>query len=406
MKVNKKKLARDFGILGLLIFVIVFAYAFYMGAKLNLKQKDFVFEYGEEIPLIHETFLSFDEEDVERKQEIIKNTEIVSNFVYDDGCKYPKIGDYEVTLTFRHTKEVVKVTIKDTEAPSIIAPESIEVLQDEEIEEETLNAYFKSKDLSENSLSFDLSQYDKSKAQEQTIKIIAKDIYDNQTIKNYTIKTIEKPNPTRYTIKTVVDKDDEGNVSKVYIKKTEKPFQLDVKLYCQHDVGARMGCDPAALYQAIKYKGYCKDVSLRTFIEDMPISSDNNPNNGFYGDPFSKKSLPYLNTIFPQPMSNWAKKYGNVVNISVKSVDDIIDEIRNDNPVVVWVTYNFRAPKWQSGVYGQMYSNIHCFTVSGYNPQTQMIRVSDPGGSRNHRWVSKSTFEKSYNYKKFAVVVR
>lgn len=406
MKPKKKILTKDIIIGGIAIIMIcVFAYAFYNRTQLILKKEQYTFEYGDKVDITHERFLELDKNE-SKKQDIIKNTKITSNIIMEDNKDYPKVGEYEISFTFNDNTKVVKVIINDTNCPTIMTPKSIEMFHNEEPKEDDLKDYFHSEDLSENSISFNFSQYDKTKIGEQTIKVIAKDVYNNQTTLDYVIKNIEKPDTHKYTTKTVVDKDDNGNVTKVYIKKIEKPFQLDVKLYCQHDVGARMGCDPAALYQAMKYKGYCKTISLRTFIEDMPISPNNNPETGFYGDPFVKKPLPYLSTIFPQPMSSWAKKYGNVANISGKNVDYIIDEIRNGNPVVVWVTYNFNAPKWEYGDYGKMYKNAHCFTVSGYNPQTKMIRLSDPGGSRNHRWVARSTFESSYNYKKFAVVVR
>ncbi|MEG0452504.1 MAG: C39 family peptidase [Coprobacillus sp.] len=405
MKLKTKTLKRDIFIGILVVIIFIGVYAFCNRTQLILKQENYTFEFGEIIELTHEKFLELDE-DEDRKQEIIKNTEIHSNFIMQENQEFPKVGEYEITFDFKDTQKIVKVTISDTSSPSITSPKSIEMLQNEDIKEETLKQYFQSQDLSESQLSFDISQYDKNKIGDQTIKVIAKDIYDNQTTHDYKIQNIEKPDPDKYSTKTAITKDDNGNVSQVYIEKIEKPFTLDVKLYCQHDVGARMGCDPAALYQALKYKGYCQNVSLKTFISDMPISPNDNPNNGFAGNPFGQNDPAVLETIFPSPMTSWAKKYGNVNDFSGKSVDDIIDELRKGNPVVVYVTYNFNSPRWKQWHFGRMYSNLHCFTASGYNPVNKTIRLSDPGGAREHRWVSLSTFTRSYNHKKYAIVVR
>ena len=178
---------------------------------------------------------------------------------------------------------------------------------------------------------------------------------------------------------------------------------LGVKNYNQYALGAPSGCEGASLLQALQYKGKLTNWSLRSFLNTIPKSSNGNPNNGFVGSPFVENSYTY-SAIYPAPLTSWGQKYGNVQNISGSSMNTLINEVKNGNPVVVWVTINFQPIRWGNWNFGVAANNNHAVTLDGFNKAGNQVHVSDPiSGSY---WLSRTTFENIYNARKYAVVVR
>ncbi|MGG5314619.1 C39 family peptidase [Enterococcus sp. AZ072] len=178
---------------------------------------------------------------------------------------------------------------------------------------------------------------------------------------------------------------------------------LGVKNYNQYALGAPSGCEGASLLQALQYKGKLTGWSLRSFLNTIPKSLDGNPNNGFVGSPFVENSWTY-SAIYPAPLTSWGKNYGNVQNISGSSMDTLINEVKNGNPVVAWVTINFQPIRWGNWNFGVAVNNNHAVTLDGFNKAGNQVHVSDPiSGSY---WINRNTFENIYNARKYAVVVR
>lgn len=179
---------------------------------------------------------------------------------------------------------------------------------------------------------------------------------------------------------------------------------LGVRNYDQYALGAPSGCEGAALLQALQYKGKITNWGLVQFLNTIPKSTDGSPNSGFVGSPFVEASNVY-SAIYPGPLSNWAKKYDtNVQNISGTSVDGLINEVKNGNPVVVWVTINFQPVRWGAWPFGSAVNNNHAVTLDGFNKSSNQVHVSDSiSGSY---WLNRATFETIYNARKYAVAVR
>lgn len=148
---------------------------------------------------------------------------------------------------------------------------------------------------------------------------------------------------------------------------------LGVRNYDQYALGAPSGCEGAALLQALQYKGKITNWGLVQFLNTIPKSTDGSPNSGFVGSPFVEASNVY-SAIYPGPLSNWAKKYDtNVQNISGTSVDGLINEVKNGNPVVVWVTINFQPVRWGAWPFGSAVNNNHAVTLDGFNKSSNQI---------------------------------
>ncbi|MDU5363551.1 MAG: C39 family peptidase, partial [Finegoldia magna] len=110
--------------------------------------------------------------------------------------------------------------------------------------------------------------------------------------------------------------------------------------------------------------------------------------------------------IFPEPLTKWANRYSKAQNISGKSSEYIREEIAKGNPVIFFGTYKFRNPTFKDYFWGKnaLY-NAHVMVVDGYDKNR--MHIVDPAEDKpNGYWISRSLFDKRYNIKKFAVVVR
>lgn len=178
---------------------------------------------------------------------------------------------------------------------------------------------------------------------------------------------------------------------------------LNVRNYNQYALGAPSGCEGASLLQALQYKGAITNWNLTQFLNTIPKASDGNPNNGFVGSPFVENSWTY-SAIYPAPLTSWGQRFGNVQNISGSSVDSLLNEVKNNNPVVAWVTINFQPVRWGQWSFGYAVNNNHAVTLDGFNRASNQVHVSDPISGTY--WMDRGTFENIYNARKYAVVVR
>ena len=179
-------------------------------------------------------------------------------------------------------------------------------------------------------------------------------------------------------------------------------YYLGVPNYNQFQEGFPSGCEAVSLFQAMQYKGYLGMMSLSTFVDSLPISSD--PFSGFAGNP--RSTYGQYSAIFPPALANWGNSYarGKVFDISGSSLDDLLGEISQGNPVVAYVTTYYTEPIWKNYPFGPNLYNNHAVTLNGYDYYNHLVHVSDPiSGSK---WLDMFSFENIYNSRKYAVVVR
>ncbi|MDL2311106.1 cell wall-binding repeat-containing protein [Peptostreptococcaceae bacterium OttesenSCG-928-C18] len=207
-------------------------------------------------------------------------------------------------------------------------------------------------------------------------------------------------------------------------------FHYNVKSYGQvvtnvpyisqlYPVYAPRGCEPTSLLMGLKGKGYASNVNLRSFLDNMPKHSSN-PAKGYVSTPYATRAQ-YFQTIDPEPLAKYGQRYGNVVNIQNSSIDDIIIELQNGNPVVVYVTLYWRSPTFAykniEGKSTRRINNNHVLLLTGYDPKVSKFYIADPynhekaGASRTrafYYWKDKSTVDRLYraDNRKFAVSIR
>lgn len=180
-------------------------------------------------------------------------------------------------------------------------------------------------------------------------------------------------------------------------------IELDVPYINQYEADAPMGCEAASLLEALHAKGYAKSYNLKNFLKEMPLAADGNPNHGFGSTPY-KIVLNTYQSIYPAPLAKWGSKYGDVVNISGASKNKLVEELKNENPIVIYTVYNFAYPVYGTYKFGKAIDNAHIMTLIGYNSEANLYKVADPAGGIY--WVNGSDFVRCYNYTHYAVVVR
>ncbi len=175
---------------------------------------------------------------------------------------------------------------------------------------------------------------------------------------------------------------------------------------------APVGCEGTSMLMALKAKGYAKDVSLKEFLDKMPKTTAN-PNLGFVGSPYKAENR--YTTINPAPLANYARKYGDVVDVSGYSTDNIITEIKRGNPVLMWNTIGWQKPRnykyYYDGKAHNGFANNHCVAAIGYDKNRDQILFADPLNTINKfksyfYWKSKAVVKSIYELRKFAVMVR
>ena len=185
-------------------------------------------------------------------------------------------------------------------------------------------------------------------------------------------------------------------------------IRLNVPYISQNLNEVYNGCESASLLMGLQYKGYLSDMDIVTYSTNMPKSDD--PNTGFYLDIFGKEPVDVAHWIAPAPLA----KYGidssgnnNVIDATGFSINDLTNEIKAHNPVVIYLTYNFAEPyNWSN----EVPKNLHVLLLTGYNSITDQYLLTDPftRSSGQYKFIlSKSSLEYLYNaVGKRAVVVR
>ncbi len=180
-----------------------------------------------------------------------------------------------------------------------------------------------------------------------------------------------------------------------------------------YPVYAVVGCEGASLLMGLKAKGYCQDMGLREFLDNMPKHSSN-PAKGYVGSPYRAGQYSLRTTIYPAPLAQYASQYGKVLDISGSSPGELQAEILSGNPVVAYATLYWEPARYRDyDIEGETVSllrNNHVVLVNGYDRATGSYHISDPYNeydthSEYGYWIDGETFERIYNIRRHALVV-
>lgn len=143
------------------------------------------------------------------------------NVVSKEEKDYPKVGNYEINFTYKKEKQTVKVTVKDTTAPEITAPDSIDVIQYTDLSTFNFGELLKATDYSDvKDWKIDTSKVDVNTIGTYDLKVSILDKYKNKASKKLKVNVVEAPAVAEGEVAvTEVVTDENGNKKTVVTKK-------------------------------------------------------------------------------------------------------------------------------------------------------------------------------------------
>ena len=183
---------------------------------------------------------------------------------------------------------------------------------------------------------------------------------------------------------------------------------LNVSYISQNFNGVLNGSYVATLLMGLQYKGYLKDIDIKTYANNILKSSD--PFSGFTYSIYDLEPKNVPHWIAPGALAAYGRNTSftsNVIDITGSSLSDIDKYVVDDNPVIIYLTSNLKSPKkWVEGAP----LNVQAFLVAGYNSMTEEQLLIDPWthDDGTTKWyVSKAKVSKLYNATgKRAVVIK
>ena len=151
----------------------------------------------------------------------VTNKDENGNVVSKEEKDYPKVGDYEISFTYKKEKSTVKVSVKDTTKPEIEAPESIDVIQYTDFSTFNFGELLKATDYSDvKDWKIDTSKVDVNTIGSYELKVSIQDKYKNKATKKLKVNIVQAPEVSEGEVAvTEVVTDENGNKKTVVTKK-------------------------------------------------------------------------------------------------------------------------------------------------------------------------------------------
>lgn len=152
----------------------------------------------------------------------VTNKDEQGNIVSKEEKDYPKVGNYEINFTYKKEKQTVKVTAKDTTAPEIKAPDSIDVIQYTDLSTFNFGELLQATDYSDvKDWKIDTSKVDVNTIGTYDLKVTIQDKYKNKASKKLKVNIVQAPEVAEGEVAvTEVVTDENGNKKTVVTKKS------------------------------------------------------------------------------------------------------------------------------------------------------------------------------------------
>lgn len=153
----------------------------------------------------------------------------------------------------------------------------------------------------------------------------------------------------------------------------------------QNRNGVYNGCEASSVLMALQYRGYLTSKNLYDYATEIPKAD--NPNDGFYLDIYGLEPRNESHWIAPAPLIEFAKNssgYENIYDLTGSDLETLKNEILANNPVVIYLTYDFKNPSnYSFGVP----KNLHVMLLTGYNTITNEYQITDPWTRNNGQYI-------------------
>ncbi|GAB7386798.1 hypothetical protein BSNK01_06340 [Bacillaceae bacterium] len=167
---------------------------------------------------------------------------------------------------------------------------------------------------------------------------------------------------------------------------------LDVPLIAQKPE-LKFGCEVTSLAMVLQYAGV--RVGKMELAENLPKDGDpvakthtgdithwGNPAHGFVGD-VKGQNMGYA--VYDRPLQKLMEHYlpGRSLNLTGQPFDQLLQQVREGKPVVVWTTGDFQLPL-----------DLHAVVLVGFDEN--FVYVNDPLAGQKARKVAKRPFISSW----------
>ena len=151
----------------------------------------------------------------------VTNKDENGNVVSKEEKDYPKVGNYTINFTYKKEKQSIKVTVKDTTAPEIKAPDSIDVIQYTDLSTFNFGELLQATDYSDvKDWKIDTAKVDVNTIGTYDLKVTIQDKYKNKASKKLKVNIVQAPEIAEGEVAvTEVVTDENGNKKTVVTKK-------------------------------------------------------------------------------------------------------------------------------------------------------------------------------------------
>lgn len=192
-------------------------------------------ELGEKVSTDVADYLDYDKISKSDVDDITKNTKVKDNFKYvvietkdengntisKEEKDYPRVGNYQISFTYKNEKATVKVTVADTKKPEIDAPDTIDIIQYTDLSTFNFGELLNVTDYSDvGEWVFDTTKVDMNTVGTYDMKVSISDKYKNKATKKIKVNVVEAPAVAEGEVAvTEIVTDDKGNKKTVVTKK-------------------------------------------------------------------------------------------------------------------------------------------------------------------------------------------
>ena len=233
----------------------------------------------------------------------VTNKDENGNVVSKEEKDYPKVGNYEISFTYKKEKATVKVTVKDTTKPEIEAPESIDVIQYTDLSTFNFGELLKATDYSDvKDWKIDTSKVDVNTIGTYDLKVSIQDKYKNKASKKLKVNVVQAPEVGEGEVAvTEVVTDENGNKKTVVTKKASSEVSKNDAVASTSPVSNKGTVNSSSSSSASKpttNSGTSKPSGNNTSSSSTSSSSGNSSSSSSKGDEHKHNyNIPVTKTV-------------------------------------------------------------------------------------------------------------
>lgn len=233
----------------------------------------------------------------------VTNKDEQGNVVSKEEKDYPKVGNYEINFTYKKEKQTVKVTVKDTTAPEITAPDSIDVIQYTDLSTFNFGELLQATDYSDvKDWKIDTAKVDVNTIGTYDLKVSIQDKYKNKASKKLKVNIVQAPEVGEGEVAvTEVVTDENGNKKTVVTKKASSEVSKNDAVASTSPVSNKGTVNSSSSASATKpttNSGTSKPSGNNTSSSSTSNSSGNSSSSSSKGDEHKHNyNIPITKTV-------------------------------------------------------------------------------------------------------------